>query len=105
MKIIGITRRIGNSAQDNEARAALLLPEIHEAWRLQQSDFIREFYLAPQQQAVVVIIEAASEAEAAERLKVLPMVRDELLVFDLIGLAPYPSFAKLFRAEYINGPA
>lgn len=100
MKIIGITRRIGDSEQDNDARAELVLPEIHEAWRLHLEGFIREFYLAEGRQAVVIIIEADSEAQAAEKLKELPMVREELVAFDLIGLAPYPSFARLFRAEF-----
>jgi hypothetical protein len=44
------------------------------------------------------LLEAGSTAQAQAVLARLPLVKAGLTEFDVIGLRPYPGFARLFRA-------
>jgi hypothetical protein len=48
------------------------------------------------------MLECADLHEARSHLDTLPFVREGLIGFELIGLRPYPGFARLF-AEHMEG--
>jgi hypothetical protein len=57
---------------------------------------IRELYFRADRHAAVLVLECASTEEAQSVLSTLPLVAAGLIHFDLIPLAPYPGFARLF---------
>jgi hypothetical protein len=61
---------------------------------------LRELYFrADRASAVMVLVlECASAAEAADALATLPLAQHGLIRFELIPLAPYPGFARLFES-------
>jgi len=73
-----------------------LKDEAAHVWRLQQSDLVREVYFNAKQHTAVLILECVSLEEAREALDQLPLVKAGLIDFELIELAPYDGFARLF---------
>ena len=76
-----------------------LKAEAARAWELYQAGVIRELYFRQDRHAVVLVLECASRLEAEQVLATLPLVRKELIAFDLIPLVPYDGFARLFDKE------
>jgi len=60
---------------------------------------IRELYFRADRQEAVLILECASIGVAQAVLAQLPFVQAGLMEFDLIPLAAYPGFARLFGEE------
>jgi muconolactone delta-isomerase len=75
---------------------ALLQAEARQAWELVQAGVIRELYFRADRHAAVLVLECASTEEAQTVLTTLPLVAAVLITFELIPLAPYPGFARLF---------
>lgn len=75
---------------------ALLQAEARRAWELYQAGVIRELYFRAGQQAAVLMLECSSVAEARQVLATLPLVAADLIAFEIIPLAAYPGFARLF---------
>lgn len=71
--------------------------ETVELWKHYLAGTVRELYLRPDEHTVVFVMECQDTAEAADILNALPLVREGLIAFDLIPLAPYPGFAHLFE--------
>ena len=71
--------------------------EAKKAWELQQSGFIREIYFRADENSAVLILEADSVEAAKEKLQQLPLVKNNLIYFELIPLKAYPGFARLFK--------
>ena len=57
---------------------------------------IRELYFRQDRPEAVLILECADVEEAAASLATLPFVEAGLITFEIIPLAPYPGFARLF---------
>lgn len=76
-----------------------LVEEAARVWELYLSGVLREFYFRQDWPGAVLMLECAHEADAAETLSTLPLVREGLITFDLIPLGPYPGFARLFVTE------
>jgi hypothetical protein len=76
----------------------ILKEEALVAWKLYQAGKIRELYFRQDKHAAVLILEAQSLDEARATTEQLPLVRDRLIDFELIPLAAYPGFARLFAA-------
>jgi hypothetical protein len=57
---------------------------------------IREVYFRADRHAAVLVLECASSEEAQAVLATLPLVAAGLITFEVIPLAPYPGFARLF---------
>ena len=85
----------GNSAA-GQSTESLLKDEARHAWELYQAGVIRELYFRADRHAAVLVLECASVAEAREVLSTLPLVRENIIEFELIPLRPYPGFARLF---------
>ena len=94
MKILALEEDIANEASADPA--ALLLAEARAVWKLVQAGTIREIYFREGPSQAVIILEAESRAEAEAILARLPLVQAGRTRFQVIGLRPYPGFARLF---------
>ena len=77
---------------------ALLHAEAQHAWELYQAGAIRELYFRADRHEAVIVLECASVDEARQVLGSLPLVAASLIAFDVIPLAAYPGFSRLFAA-------
>jgi hypothetical protein len=77
----------------------LLAAEARRVWQLYQDGIRREIYFREDQSAAVLVLEAASEAACRTILATLPLVQAGLIDFELIPLAFYPGFPRLFAPE------
>jgi len=74
----------------------LLQAEAKRAWELVQAGMLRELYFRADRHAAVLVLECASTEEAHDVLGTLPLVAAGLIIFEVIPLAPYSGFARLF---------
>jgi hypothetical protein len=94
MKILAIEKeRAGSRADDFMPHLAA---EARQVWHLYQAGVIREIYFRADQNSAVIILECEDMAAAEAELATLPLVESNLIHFDLIPLAPYPGYARLF---------
>jgi len=94
MKIIALEKELpGVSA---EQFAPHLKSESLRVWELLQSNLLREIYFRADRHSAVLILECTTIQEADQHLSTLPLVQAGLVAFELIPLAPYPGFARLF---------
>jgi len=83
---------------DDQFTPELLQAEARRAWELHQAGIIRELYFRADRSEAVLILECADVDEARSVLDTLPLVRENLIGFELIPLIAYPGFARLFAA-------
>jgi len=76
-----------------------LKAEALRLWELSQAGTIRECYFRADRSDAVLILECDDVNEAQEILGTLPLVREELISFEVIPLTPYPGFARLFAQD------
>ena len=81
---------------DDRFTDEILREEAARAWELHQAGVIRELYFRADRQAAVLVLECDSAEAARSMLGTLPLVREGLIEFDVIPLAAYPGFARLF---------
>ena len=75
---------------DTEARAI---------WKLAQAGIVREIYFRDDRPQAVIMLEAPSIDAARDILSRLPLVQAGLIEFEVIGLRPYPGYARLFASK------
>jgi hypothetical protein len=85
---------------DEQFTPELLQAEAQRAWVLHQSGVIRELYFRADRSEAVLVLECADMDEARSILDTLPLVRENLIGFELIPLVAYPGFARLFRTKH-----
>lgn len=96
MRILAIEHeRKGVSPADYQPH---LVAEAQRVWELQQADIVREIYFRGNRPGAVLILECAGESEAQAHLDTLPLVCAGLIEFEVIPLAPYPGYARLFAS-------
>ena len=94
MKIIALEHECpGVQAEDFQP---YLRAEAARAWELYQAGALRELYFRQDRSEAVLVLECASVESAQALLRTLPLVSAGLIGFELIPLAPYPGFARLF---------
>jgi len=97
MKILALERELPDLvAQDFEPH---LISEAAEVWKLYQDGVLREIYFRQDWPGAVLMLECESVAQADKILGTLPLVRENLIAFELIPLGPYPGFSRLFTHE------
>ncbi len=97
MKLLAIEKElVKNSAGDMKP---ILAKEARRAWELYQSGVFREIYFARDVPLAIVVMEADSVEDAKKALATLPLVKAGYIDFEVIPLAPYPGFARLFKDE------
>ncbi|MEA4907099.1 MAG: superoxide dismutase [Chloroflexi bacterium] len=94
MKIIAIEHELPGANQEQfQAHAH---NEAARVWELYQAGLLRELYFRADQSTAVLVLECANVEEARQTLSTLPLVARGLIEFELLPLAPYPGFARLF---------
>jgi hypothetical protein len=94
MKILAIGRpRAGLPIREAIARHAS--DELRALWALYRDGFVREMY-SPGGPGAVLILEAASMAEAQQRLAGLPLVDHVIIEFELVELQPFTALEQRF---------
>ena len=94
MKVLAIEHDVPN-VNASEFKP-YLREEAWRVWELYLSGVLREIYFRQDKTNAVLILECASLAEAQSVLNTLPLVEAGLIEFEVIPLAPYPGFARLF---------
>ena len=70
--------------------------EALKVWELYQDGIIRELYFRPDLNTAVLVLECRNVREAEKLLDSLPLVREELITFEVVPLVPYSGFSRLF---------
>jgi hypothetical protein len=97
MKIIAISSNLPGVS--NEQFVPHLKAEALHVWEMMQTNLLREIYFRADESSAVLILECASIGEAQALLDSLPLVKENLITFELIPLVPYPGLARLFAAN------
>jgi hypothetical protein len=96
MKILAIENEV-EGVTDKGFTKVILKAEALKAWELYQKGIIREMYLTSETNLAVLILEADDKKEAEKILGTLPLVKEKLIDFNIIPLAPYSGFGRLFQ--------
>jgi hypothetical protein len=95
MKILAIEKEYdGKTAEDFQPH---LEAEARQVWKLYKRGVIREIYFRADQKSAIIILECKNIEDAEENLSTLPLVRESLIYFEFILLAPYPGYERLFK--------
>jgi hypothetical protein len=95
MKIIAIEKeRAGRTQGDFEP---FLRDEAYHLWQLYNTEVVREVYFRTDEHNAVLIMECGSLIEAKEIIAEFPLVKNNLIEFELIPLKPYDGFERLFQ--------
>ncbi len=70
--------------------------EALKVWELYKNGIIREIYFTEEGHNAVIILECGSGEEAKEHLDTLPLVKENLISFNIMPLVPYNGFERLF---------
>ena len=97
MKILACERKVPG-VRDEEF-SPHLREEAARVWELYQAGVLREIYFRQDRSSAVLVLECADVGEARTVLDTLPLAKEELIAFDIIPLAPYPGFARLFTEQ------
>ncbi len=94
MKLLALERELPDATA---AQFQLhLKDEAAHVWELYQAGVLRELYFRPDQHTAVLVLECESVAAAEQLLAGFPLVQAGLICFDVVPLAPYTGFARLF---------
>jgi muconolactone delta-isomerase len=96
MKILALEKEVPG-IKDEQFTPAILKTEAGRAWELHQAGIIRELYFRQDRQEAVLVLECKDTEEAKSVLATLPLVKAGLIAFDVIPLAAYPGFSRLFK--------
>jgi len=94
MKFLALERELAGATADKFQPH--LKDEARRVWELQQTGALREIYFHAEEHTSVLMLECADEAEVRRLLATLPLVQAGLIEFNVIPLAPYDGFARLF---------
>lgn len=97
MKILAMEKDVPGIT--DEMRRPHLKAEAAQVWTMYQAGIFRELYFRGDRHQAVLILECKDVEEARQMLETLPLVQQKMIAFDIIPLAPYPGFARLFVAE------
>jgi hypothetical protein len=96
MKILALEKELPGATA--EAFRPLLEDEARRVWELLQSGLLREIHFDAIRHTAVIVLECGDVDEARALLSGLPLVAAGLIDFDIIPLAPYDGFARLFTS-------
>lgn len=73
-----------------------LKDEALAVWDLYKQGFVREIHFRKDRHTAVLVMECESVNHARTLLANLPLVKNNLITFEIIPLKPYPGFERLF---------
>lgn len=82
-----------------ERVAPLLKAEAAHAWELYTKGVFREMYFRKDRPGAVIFPECADEAEARSVLAGLPLVKANLITFEIVPLGAFTPLEALFARE------
>ena len=94
MKFLALEKETPNTSPEDFAPH--LKAEAARVWELYKSGQLREIYFRGDRSEAILILECADVDEAEGLLATLPLVQAGLIEFEVIPLAPYPGFERLF---------
>ncbi len=94
MKILALEKEVSQTADVN--MKSLLESEAKRVWELMQSNLLREIYFRADRHTAVLVFECGGTDQAQKLISSLPLVAAGLIDFELIPLAPYDGFGRLF---------
>jgi muconolactone delta-isomerase len=94
MKLLALEQAVAGIR--DEQFPPYLKAEAARVWELYQGGIIRELYFRQDQHMAVLLLECDGIEEAQQVLATLPLVEQGLIAFEVIPLAPYPGFGRLF---------
>lgn len=94
MKIIALEKEI--ESIDPKEFQIHSKDEAMKVWELYKSGLIREIYFRNDKNLAVLVLECKDESEARKILDTLPMLKNNLIDFEIIPLKAYPGFERLF---------
>lgn len=97
MKIIAIEKEL--TAFPEKEYRALLKEEAKCVWELYKEGFVREIYFTTKDHRAVLILECKDYPEAERLLGNLPLVKENIIAFDILPLEPYNGFERLFEKD------
>lgn len=97
MKILALEHEVPGVNQEDFREVAG--EEALKVWELIQSEKIAEIYFRRQHDQAVIMLECRDLQEADEIIQTLPMVKNGLIIFELIPLKPYPGLSRLFTIK------
>lgn len=98
MKFLAMEKEVAG-VTDDQFTPSLLKEEAARAWELHQQGIFREMYFRTDRQDAVLILECASLQNAQTALKSLPLVKNNLIDFEVVPLQPYDGFSRLFSEK------
>jgi muconolactone delta-isomerase len=96
MKILALEIEV-SGVRDEQFTTELLVAEAQRAWKLYQEGTIREINFCQDHYEAVLILECENSAEAQRVIDSLPLVKANLIGFNILPLVPYDGFARLFK--------
>ena len=97
MKILALEKEVPNIT--SEQFAPHLKAEAARVWELYKSGQLREIYFRGDRDEAVLILECTDVEAANSILNTLPLVKEGLIEFEVIPLAPYPGIERLFDSH------
>jgi len=98
MKILALERQVPGVI--DERLRPYLKEEAFTVWDLLQQGVLREIYFREDARQAVLILECVDGHEAQQILATLPLVREGSIAFEIVPLAPYPGFSRLFAPDF-----
>jgi hypothetical protein len=95
MKLLAVEK--GSNDLSGDGFSELLKEEAHTVWNYYKLGIIRDIYFSLPEHKAVIIMECANKLEASQLLSELPLVKANLINFDLFELAAYDGFERLFK--------
>jgi len=96
MKILAIEKELKVVDWENESQT--LIEEAKSAYKMFLSGNLREIYFSENKNAVLVL-ECEDKIIAKQLLDRLPLVKKEIIDFEIIELHPYTGFTRLMDLE------
>ena len=73
----------------------LLESEARRVYELYLQEIIRECYFTKEGHNAIIILECKNEEEATKTLETLPLVKENVIEFQLITLLPYTGLSRI----------
>jgi len=103
MRILAMEQDVPG-VQNEDFTPEIKRAEAIRAWELYLAGVFRELYFRQDRSTAVLLLECASIEEAWAALDSLPLVQAGLIAFEVIPLAPYPGFSRLFTSQSTTAP-
>ncbi len=96
MKILAIEKELKTVDWKNESQT--LIEEAKSAYKMMLSGHLREIYFNENKSAVLVL-ECEDKKTARQLLGKLPLVKKEIIDFEIMELHPYTGLSRLMNLE------